>query len=306
MAKDSAGFSKSFLISVAMHVVFFTALLSTMNFGIPEKKVTVNLQKNPNIVKATVIDKRAVDAAIARQAAIVADELHRQKLEQDQILAEQRKAQEAIEQAQQLKIQKELEVKRVAQEKLKLEQDKKLAQQQLQIKKEAEKQAAVTATKQQAAAKQAAAKQAEAKRLQQAAVAKQAADKLVADKAAEAKAAGIKAQQDKLAAEHQKFLLTEVEIYRAAIQECIEGNRIVSSLFASDISCKIQIKLLPDGSILSVKIVKPSGNPAYDEMSTTAVYKSAPFPMPQDKELYNQLRDIVLSFENGDQVSDVF
>ena len=66
----------------------------------------------------------------------------------------------------------------------------------------------------------------------------------------------------------------------------------------------MRIQLLPDGSILSVNIAEPSGNPAYDELQISAVYKAAPFPMPEDHELYNQLRDIVLSFRNGEQAAD--
>lgn len=240
----------------------------------------VNLSRDPQedkkIVKAAIVDKKAIDQAVQRQAAEELqkrEDLLAQQRQADQLKQETAKIQQELALANAQKAKIEAAAKQAAQQKAKLEKEqlqvkKQLEQQQLQAKKELEKQ---QIAKQQAAAKQAA----------------------------------IQAQQDRLAAEHQEFLLTEVEKYRAAFQAAVEDNRILSSVFAGNISCKIRITLLPDGSILSVNIVEPSGNPAYDEMSAAAVYKSAPFPMPQDHELYSQLRDIVLSFKNGEQASDV-
>lgn len=248
----------------------------------------VNLQQDPHpeqkIVKAAMVDKKAIDQAIQRQAAEEQkkrDDLLAQQHKVEQLQMEAIKAKQELELANAQKAQVEAAAKRAAQQKAKLE------QQQLQAKKELEKQ---QLAKQQLAKQQLA---------QQQQLAKQQAE------AAAKQAAAIKAQQDRLVAEHQEFLLTEVEKYRAAFQAAVEDNRILSSVFTGNISCKIRIRLLPDGSILSVNIIETSGNPAYDEMSAAAVYKSAPFPMPQDHELYNQLRDIVLSFKNGEQASDV-
>lgn len=306
MQKAEGKFSKSLIVSITLHVIFFTLLIITVG---PTAKpiVKVNLAKDPHaeqkIVKATMVDKHAVDQAIQRQAL-------EEKKRQDLALAEQQRVEQLQREAEQAKqalelakaqkaklealqakkdlelakIQKakqEAEAKKVATEKAKiaqqLETKKQIEQQKLQAKKELE--------KQQIAAKEAAAQKAKAEALR-------------------AQQAALKAQQDHIAAQHQEFILSEVEKYRAAFQTAIEDNRILTSVFSGDLICKIRIKLLPDGSIASVNIVEPSPNPAYDQMSIKAVYQSAPFPMPQDDELYSQLRDIILSFKNGEQQVD--
>lgn len=292
MAKDNIVFSKSFLISLALHAIFFSALLGTVSFNTKEPPVAVNLQtgpKPPEIVKATMINKAEVDAALKRQADAQAKEQQQRKAQQEQLAIQQRQTEE---------LRKQAELARQAvvdanKQKMKLENDAKLAiaekakllQEQQQIKQKMQAAAKKEQEKKDLAIKQAADKKAEEIR------AKAAADKAIAQKA----------EKDRL---QQLIVAKEVDKYRAEFQALIEDNRILSGVFNGTISCKIRIILLPDGSIASVNIVKPSGNSAYDEMSAASVYKSAPFPMPQDPELYNQLRDIVLSFENGDQ-SDV-
>lgn len=260
----------------------------------PKKSVTVNLAVNPKdpgqkIVKAALLDKKEVDLAVQRQVAAEAAAIEKQRRAEEQVLAQQRKAESlkkealaaarAVEAANAQKLQLEAQAKQLAESKAKLEQEqnrmkKQIAEQQLAAKKAQEKKGLEQATKKKILESQ-------------------------------AQAAGIKANQDRLAQEHQEFLASEIDKYRAAFQSLIEDNRILSGVFNGDIICKLRITLLPDGSIANVAVVASSGNPAYDEMSAAAVYKSAPFPMPSDQELYNQLRDIVLSFRNGDSTADV-
>lgn len=263
--------SKSLLLSIALHVIFFTVLLTTLSFEVKPPPITINLAKNPGndktIVQAALIDKRAMDLANQRRAAEA--RLQQEKLREQQRLAEQiqleaeqvKKAKQAVELAAALKAQQQakLEQAKLAQEKL---------NQQLQAKQQ-------IAQQQQLAKQQAAAKQ--------------------------QRAIALKAQQDRILAEQQAMLEGEVEKYRAVFAAVIEENRVVTSVFSVDLHCKLKIMLLSDGSIFNVKVLESSGNDAYDQMSAKSVYKSAPFPMPQDKELYKQLREIVLSFRNGEQ-----
>ncbi len=281
--------------------MFFTALLTTMSFESAKKPVMVNLQSDPakKIVKAKLLDKTAIDQEIQRQAA---EELQTQQLAQEQALETQRAAEKKVAEQRKLELEKAAELEK-AQLAAKLAQEKKqVAQQQAAAKQEAQKKEALKKE----SLKKEAAKQ---ELLKQQAAAKKAAD-LQAQQAKQAEAlraqqaAALKAKSDRIAAEHQQFLVAEVDKYRAAFQAAVEDNRILSAVFTGDISCKIRIRLLPDGSIASVNIVETSGNPAYDEMSAQAVHKSAPFPMPADRELYDQLRDIVLSFKNGEQSAD--
>lgn len=276
---------KNVIISIVLHAVLFSFLFVSVLQHEVKPVIKVNLRKDPGkskIVKARIVDKKAIDHALQRQ-----EMLERQK--RDELLAQQRQAEERLAQAQAIEA-----AKKLAQEKLQFEQQQqKIVQQAKKEKELAQKKLQQQKLEQQQLQKQ---------KLEQQKLTQQ---KLVQQQTAAKQEAALKAEKDKLALEHQEFLLTEVEKYRAAFQELIEDNRILSAVFPTNINCKIRIKLLPDGSVLSVNIVQASGNPAYDELATTAIYKSAPFPMPQEHELYNQLRDIILSFKNGDHTADV-
>ncbi len=278
MQKDSIFFSKSFVVALVLHIVFFTLLLSSISFT-HHKPPLVDLQVSntkPEIVKATMVDKSAVDAAIKRQADADDKRKKQQKAAAEQLALQQRKAEELKKEAEQAKqslalaqekkSKLETDAKKVAEDKAKLLQEQQKIKQQITAAKKEEE-------KRELARKQ----QAEAQAQQEA-----------------ARKAQLEQQK------RQQFVNNEVDRYRAEFQSVIEENRILSGVFNGNIICTLRIKLLPDGSIASVSIVETSGNPAYDEMSAAAVYKSAPFPMPQDTELYNKLRDIVLSFRNGD------
>ncbi len=271
-------YSSSVLASVIVHAIFFSFIFYTVATNAPAPIITVNLQKNPGQaakpVKAALVDKKAVDQAIQRQ-------IDAEKLAQEKIVEQQRKTEQLKQEALQ------------AQEALELAKAQKIAQE----KAVQEKAQLAAATKKLAQEKAVQEKAAQAK-------AQLAQQQLQAAKKAQA-AAAQKAQRDRMAAEHAELIVGEVDKYKAELKAAIEENRILSSIFAGDIRCKIRIQLLPDGSILSLNIIESSGNPAYDEMSANAIYKSAPFNIPPDQEIYNQLRDIVLPFKNGDQSADV-
>lgn len=241
-----------------------------MSFDVKQPPITINLAKDPGndkkIVKAALVDKRAVDFANQQRAAEL-------KLQQEKILEQKRLEQQARIEAEKAK--QALELAAALQEQ---QQAKKLEQAKQESLKKAQEQAKL---EHQLQAKQQIAQQ----------------QKLLKQQAA----AALKAQHDKIVSEQQAMLESEVDKYRAEFAAAIEENRVLSSVFAGDIRCKLKIMLLPDGSVLSIKVLESSGNVAYDEMSAKAVYKSAPFPMPQDQELYKQLREIVLSFRNGEQ-----
>jgi colicin import membrane protein len=281
--------SKSLILSLCLHAMFFAALLTTMSFDVKQPPIIINLAKNPGndktIVQAALIDKRAVDLANQRRA--VEERLQQEKILEQQRIVEQAKqeaehAKQALELAAALKAQQQAMLEQVKQEKAKKAQENtKQIQEQAKKIQEQEKLDQQLLVKQQIAQQQQLAKQQAAAKQQ--------------------KAAALKAERDRLVAENQAMLEGEVELYRAKFAAAIEENRVLSAVFAKDIRCKLKIMLLPDGSILNIKVLESSGNIAYDEMSAKAVYKSAPFPMPQDQELYKQLREVILSFKNGEQ-----
>lgn len=289
MAKDkdlAFKSSASIIGSIILHSIFFGLLFTTVALDTKKPPITINLQQDPGnakkIVQATLIDKRSADLVAQKQA-------YQEKLQRQKIIAQQQKIEQeklAAVQAQQV-AQEQLEATKQAALKLKQETE-------LQIKQQVA--AQQTLLRKQALDKLQAAQQAEKQKASTAA--KHQAN--VAAKQQAAKAAAVKAQHDRIVAEHQALVESEVEKYRAEFAAAIEENRILSGVFAPNLQCKLRIMLLPDGSIMSVKVLESSGNPAFDDLSASAVYKSAPFEMPQDQELFAQLRDIVLAFKNGE------
>lgn len=264
-----------FGLSLSLHLIIITIALVTVGYSVntpPTLQVNLHPDAKPEeqIVKAGVVDKKAIDQAYQRQALA-------EKRRQQQLAEEKRQSKKAKEDAE--------KAKRDAQ---KLKQESVAAQQALEKAKAEKVKAEAEAQKIKAAqekAKQELVKQQELARKQE----------------AERKAVALKAEQEKIKAQRDTFIRNEVQRFTAEFAQSIEDNRILSSIFEGDICCKIRIQLLPDGAILSASIVESSGNPAYDEMSQAAVFKTAPFSMPEDKEVYEKLRDIVLSFRNGEQ-----
>jgi colicin import membrane protein len=267
-------YSGSLVLSLILHLICFAVLFGTLS-NQPPQPIMVNLLQNPDTgktIKAGLINKKNVDQVVQRHV-----EEQQEKLRK---IEEERQAEIAKREAEERKA-------------LELEQLKKI-QEAAAKKAEADKQALL--------AKQAAAKE----------QAKQKLAKLEADRKQQAKldlekknsavkqAAALKAEHDRKVAEHNALIQNEVDLYKAKIAAAVEENRILSSAFVGDIVCKIRLRLLPDGSILNLTIVQRSGNPAYDSMSESAVHKAAPFPMPADPELYEHVKDIVLSFRNGE------
>ncbi|MGQ0697663.1 MAG: cell envelope integrity protein TolA [Panacagrimonas sp.] len=52
--------------------------------------------------------------------------------------------------------------------------------------------------------------------------------------------------------------------------------------------CTVQIDILPNGEVISVKIVRSSGNPSFDASVENAVYKASPMPLPEDPKAFER------------------
>lgn len=306
-------YQKPFYLSLTIHGLIFLLLLLNNIFTTPQiirlgggKKETINLEKP--IIQAGLVSDVAVKDAIRRQEQ---QELNKQK----QFALQKAQAEKLKKEAEQAKIiaeklQKDL---LVAQKKAKQEQQLALVakanaeQATLQAIKEQEKvkQQQINLAKEKAAQKLAKEKQAKLKEQEAAKYAqeqaannrKQALAAKARQLAEQARYAKELALQQSAAAERGRWLDNEFTHYVGEIERKIEENRTISTAFTADLSCDIQIKLLPDGSVHNVKLIRSSGNVAYDSMSEAAVYKAAPFAMPEDTELIAKLRDIVLVFK---------
>jgi TonB family protein len=60
------------------------------------------------------------------------------------------------------------------------------------------------------------------------------------------------------------------------------------------------VRLLRSGTVASVRLAKASGVPAYDRAVERAIEAAQPLPVPDDIELFQQLRDLTLVFRPSD------
>ena len=72
--------------------------------------------------------------------------------------------------------------------------------------------------------------------------------------------------------------------------------REVTTFFPEHLECAVRVKILPSGNLASIKLDKSSGNMAYDAFSEQAIYKSAPFDMPEDPKVNKELVEHELEF----------
>lgn len=98
-----------------------------------------------------------------------------------------------------------------------------------------------------------------------------------------------RAQSEKLAASN-----SIVNDYKARILAKIK--RKIKWPEEGRITAVYDVTLLPDGSVLEIKLVKSSGNPAYDRQTESAIKLAEPLPLPPDQALFSQFRKIQLKF----------
>lgn len=64
-------------------------------------------------------------------------------------------------------------------------------------------------------------------------------------------------------------------------------------------SVQIQIRILPGGDVLDIRVTKSSGNRTYDTAIERAIRSAQPLPVPPaDSELFPQFRDLILNIEH--------
>lgn len=98
----------------------------------------------------------------------------------------------------------------------------------------------------------------------------------------------------------QNIINNQLAAYQAKWKADIISNRKRVSLFPTNISCWIRIKLFSDGKLALVKVEKSSGNLAYDSFSEQAIYRSEPFEMPSDPVINKEITEIDHLFEFDD------
>jgi colicin import membrane protein len=88
-----------------------------------------------------------------------------------------------------------------------------------------------------------------------------------------------------------------VDEYKAKIMAKIRSNIVMPPNVAKDVRAEFSVTVLPGGSVLPPKLIKSSGNEAYDNAVERAILKSAPLPLPPDVTLFNRFRELNLVFK---------
>ena len=105
----------------------------------------------------------------------------------------------------------------------------------------------------------------------------------------------LKSEQQQLASIHDKEIASEVAKYKAKIVAVIGRSWLVPDKVDKKLACQLMIHLGPGGVVLDVQISKSSGDAVLDRSAQTAVQKASPLPVPADKELFDQFRDLRLT-----------
>ena len=87
--------------------------------------------------------------------------------------------------------------------------------------------------------------------------------------------------------------------YIARIQAKVKSNWILPQDIQGNPEAVFLVAQLPTGEVLTTRLLKSSGNPAYDAAVERAILKSSPLPLPASKELFS--RELKLTFRPHDK-----
>ena len=101
-----------------------------------------------------------------------------------------------------------------------------------------------------------------------------------------------KRQQAEAAAARAK----ELAAWQKRIQDRIRSKVVVPPATPDNAEANYEIVIIPGGEVLSVKLKKSSGHPAYDAAIERAINSASPLPVPSDPGMFQQLRMLNLVF----------
>ncbi len=109
----------------------------------------------------------------------------------------------------------------------------------------------------------------------------------------------LKARQAQMRAEMDAVTRNEVSRYKDMIRAKIRRNIVMPQNVSEQAEALFAVIVLPGGSVAEAKLVKSSGNSAYDNAVEHAIYTSQPLPLPTDEGLARLFRELNLSVRPG-------
>jgi colicin import membrane protein len=291
-----------------VHIALLAVLVFSLDWQSAIKPSTAR-KKAP--VQAVVVDAAKLDSEIQRQKQIEdkkqreaqeqlkrleeqAAEAQRKRKQEEQRLAElqRKKQEEAKRQAEtERKRKAELAAKKKAEaERKRQEEEKRKAEAEAERKRqEEEKRKAEAERKRQEEEKRKA--EAERKRKAEAEARRKAAEQEMQ--------ARLAAEQERLATQRRSAMQRMIDEYVVYIQEKVQRSWIRPPSSGSELSCTVEVRLIPSGEVIDATIVRGSGNPAFDRSVEAAVFKASPLPVPPDPEVMEQFRSLRFEFKPG-------
>ncbi|HRE32176.1 MAG TPA: cell envelope integrity protein TolA [Candidatus Berkiella sp.] len=275
----------SFGLAVGLHIVLILLLIISFEHTIYLPAMN-QPDENKEVIDAVVVNKKSLQDEIDRLAQIEAKRKQQEQAKKQELIRKEEEAKEKREKEEKLlvelkkkneQLKKEAELQRVAQEKQEQELKEKVKAEQIKLKKiQKQKEEAELAAKNKAIVEQKAqelAKQQEAARKKEQALAD---------------------EQAKRAANNNK---AEIDKYALALRNRLHQHwRQPLGLNFNNLSCKIEVKLMPTGEVIDAAIVQPSGSVEFDRSALVAVQKASPLPMPTDPALASDFRQFTFTF----------
>jgi colicin import membrane protein len=274
MTKKQGSYPLALTLAILLHVALFAFLF--FHFALPTADTASTSPVNivqASIVTANNLESQPPPKPDQEQAEKAQQAAEQAKREAEQQLALQRRQQE--EQAQQ-----QAEQQQKAEKQKQLAEQQRLEQQKIAQQKQAAaaKQQAIALAKQQKEAQQ----QLMMKQLQT--EQQQLLQKQMAQEQRQLHAQAASRQQQGV-----------IDKYKTMIVHAIQQNWLVPDNVDKNLVCQLLVQVGPGGTVLSVQVVRSSGNPALDRSAQAAVYKTSPLPVPEDPALFDRFRSLRLT-----------
>jgi len=277
--------SRAFTYAIALHVMVLAILITSTDMASDPNPAP--LPAVP-IVKARVVDQRAIDAEVKR---LEAQETKKRR-EEEKKVAEIKKKRRAEEQKlnalkkEQARLEKKKadEKKRIAAEKKQLEKEKRLLAERKQTEEQEQKRIAAEKVKAE-------------QELQRIADQRRELEEEKAREEAEAlRQALANEETERALAGKQRADDLEIARYINAVRTKVASVFIYPDL-AEGLKCTLYVRMIPGGEVIEARVIQPSGNATFDRQAENAVRKAAPLPVPSDPRLFQRMREIKFVFD---------
>ena len=95
-----------------------------------------------------------------------------------------------------------------------------------------------------------------------------------------------------------KYEQDEVAKFKGLIRSEITRNWIFPASYQKGMTCKVLVRLIPSGDVISVRIIQSSGNSAFDRSVEMAVQKASPLSVPKPESgLFDYFREVEFVFD---------